>query len=97
MQLAVETLHLLLRLCFTFSSTLLFFHSSWLALPLSIRAGAAREQRSNLDLPPQLSLPSPAQTVSAYYPISSRLRLSDRAQVLLLVSMLFYQDATVVY
>lgn len=65
MQLAVEIRRPppLPHLRFTFSSptpTLLFFHSSRPALLLTIRARAAQEQRSNLDLPPQLSLPSPA-------------------------------------
>lgn len=42
-------------------------------------------------------MPSAGQTASTHYPISARLRLSNPEQVLLLVSMLFYQDATVVY
>ena len=91
---------LLLHLCSTFSSPtsiLLYFHSSQHALLLRVGAGAAQEQRSNLDPPPQLPAPPPAQTASALYPISSRFRLSDSEQALPLVSLLVYQGATVVY
>lgn len=85
------------------SLDLLFFFSplsSQPALLLSIRAKAAQEQRSNLDLPLQLSVPSPAQTVSALYPISSPTRIEQRwTRVIPLVFMpvFFYQDATIVY
>lgn len=83
-----------------FSSGLPLFHSSRSALHLSIRVGAALEQRSNLDLPPQSSSPSPAPTLGAHCPILSRLRqeiLHRFCPLFRFCFSFFYQRPAVLY